>query len=116
MKIIFDHSTPAPLARFLTGHAVSFCSTLGWAQVSNGELLSAAEEAGFELMITCDQNIKYQQNLSNRRISLIVLGSNKWKTVVRRHVEEIIASVSAAKPNSYVFIEMPRDNAVRPKR
>jgi hypothetical protein len=62
---------------------------------------------------------QYQQNLSTRRISLIVLGSNKWKTVVRRHVEEIIASVSAASTNSYVFIEMPSDNAkssVRPKR
>jgi hypothetical protein len=59
MKVIFDHSTPAPLARFLTGHTVSFCGALGWAQISNGDLLTTAEEAGFDLMITCDQNIKY---------------------------------------------------------
>jgi len=58
-------------------------------------------------MITCDQNIKYQQNLSKRRISLIVLGSNKWKSVVRLYIDEILACVSAATPNSHVFIEMP---------
>ena len=73
--------------------------------MNNGELLAAAEGAGFDLMITSDQNLLYQQNFAKRRISLIVLGSNDWG-IVRRHVETISASVNAAKPNSYVFIEM----------
>ena len=104
VKII---SITTPLARFLAGHSVSFCGNLGWNEVSNGDLLAEAEAAGFKLMITCDQNIKYQQNLSKRRILLIVLGSSKWKSVVARYTEEIIANVSAATPNSYVFIKMP---------
>ena len=63
MKIILDHSAPAPLAKLLVGHTVSTCGMLGWTRMSNGELLDFAEAAGFELMITCDQNVKYQQNL-----------------------------------------------------
>jgi hypothetical protein len=86
---------------------------LGWSRLSNGELLDAADAAGFELMITCDQNVKYQQNLSMRRISLIVLGSNDWG-IVKGYVEVISASVEAAVPNSYVFFEMPV-NRKRPR-
>ena len=112
MKIIFDNSTPAPLAGFLVGHAVSLCPKLGWARLGNGELLEAAEGAGFELMITADQNLKYQQNLSKRRIALIVLGSNDW-SIVKNYTTAIVASVDAATANGYVFIEMPTGRRAR---
>jgi hypothetical protein len=81
--------------------------------MSNGELLDAAEAAGFDLMITCDQNVKHQQNLSRRRISLVVLGSNDW-SIVRLHIDVISASVDAAVPSSYAFVEMPA-NRKRPR-
>jgi hypothetical protein len=106
VKIIFDNSTPGPLARSLIGHEILTCPKLGWTRLENGELLTAAEAAGFELMITADQNLKYQQNLAKRRIALIVLGSNYWPTV-RQFSALIAANADAAKPNSYVFIEMP---------
>ena len=106
MKIIFDNSTPAPLAAFLTGHEISMCPKLGWARLGNGELLTAAEDAGFELMISADQNLRYQQNLKKRRIALIVLGSNDW-SIVRNYTTVIADFADVATPNSYVFVEMP---------
>lgn len=62
MKILFDANTPAPLARFLRGHEVMRADDLGWQGLDNGALLDAAEQAGFDLLLTCDQNVRYQQN------------------------------------------------------
>lgn len=75
-------------------------------QLENGELLNAAEAAGFDVMITADQNIRYQQALTGRKLSLIVLGSNIWPIVQKYH-EPIAAKVDDATPGSYYFIEMP---------
>jgi hypothetical protein len=80
---------------------------MGWhPQLENGELLKAGEGAGFDVMVTSDQNIKYQQNLTGRKIALVVLGSNIWP-IVRGHGETITEKVNAATPGSYEFIEMP---------
>jgi hypothetical protein len=75
MLILFDHGTPAPLLSFLIGHTVTKTKDLGWDRLSNGELLKAAEEAGYEILITTDKNIRYQQNLTGRRIALVVLAN-----------------------------------------
>jgi hypothetical protein len=75
-------------------------------QLENGELLRASEAAGFDVMVTCDQNIRYQQNLTGRKLALVVLGSNIWP-VVRGHGAAIGAKVDGATPGSYEFIEMP---------
>jgi hypothetical protein len=74
--------------------------------LENGVLLDAAEAAGFDAMVTSDQSIPYQQNLSGRKLALIVLGSNIWP-LVREHGAAIAAEVDAATPGSYAFIEMP---------
>jgi len=70
MRILFDHSTPAPLARFLTGHAVTKAKERGWDALTNGDLLAVVEEAGFDMLLTADKNMRYQQNLTGRRIAL----------------------------------------------
>jgi hypothetical protein len=75
-------------------------------QLENGQLLNAAEVAGFDVMVTSDQNIRYQQNLTGRKLALVVLGSNIWP-VVRDHGAAIAAKVDTATPGSYDFIEMP---------
>jgi hypothetical protein len=75
-------------------------------RLENGELLKTAEEAGFDVMVTSDQNIKYQQNLKGRKLALVVLGSNIWP-IVLEHGETIRAMVDAASWGSYEFIEMP---------
>ena len=62
MLILFDHGTPAPLIPFLEGHTVTKAMDAGWDKLANGELLKAAEEAGFELLLTTDKNMAAQQN------------------------------------------------------
>ena len=63
MNILFDNNVPAPLRRHLSGHMVKTAWEMGWHELSNGTLLTAAENAGFPLMITGDKNLAYQQNL-----------------------------------------------------
>ena len=75
--------------------------------MSNGELLQAAENAAFDLLLTTDQGIRYQQNLTGRTISILVLtGSTKWPRV-RLHCERIAATLDAAIPGSYIEVFIP---------
>jgi hypothetical protein len=106
MRILFDHSTPSGLARSLTGHAVTEAIERGWERISNGELLARAEGAGFELLITTDKNIRYQQNLKGRKIAIVVLGNSAWR-MARQYVDRIVAAVNAATPGSYAEVEIP---------
>jgi predicted nuclease of predicted toxin-antitoxin system len=69
MKILFDQGTPVPLRRSLTEHTVDTTYELGWSDLTNGDLLEIAEQNGYELMITTDQNLRYQQNLASRQIA-----------------------------------------------
>lgn len=111
MRVLFDKSVPYGARQFLTDHQVETVDEHGWKRISNGELLNTAEGAGFEVVVTADQNIVYQQNLKGRNIALVVLGSNIWP-IVRSYQDVIRKQVDAAVPGSYVFIEMP----VPPKR
>jgi hypothetical protein len=105
--ILFDHGTPKGLARVLSGHTVHTAQAKGWDTLSNGELLKAAEEAGFELLLRTDRRIRHQQNLRGRRIALVVLaGSTKWSRV-RQHADRIIAAVDATMPGSYTDVAIP---------
>ena len=100
MLVVFDHGTPKGLARALSGHTVHTAQSKGWDTLSNGALLDAAEQAGFELLITTDRRIRFQQNLRARRIALVVLtGSTKWSRV-RQHAERIAAAVTSATGDS----------------
>jgi hypothetical protein len=105
--ILFDHGTPKGLARALSGHTVHTAQAKGWDTLSNGDLLSVAEEADFELLLPTDRRIRHQQNLRVRRIALVVLtGSTKWSRV-RQHAERIAAAVAAAVPSSYTEVAIP---------
>jgi hypothetical protein len=106
MRILFDHGTPAPLIPFLAGHTATKARDAGWDRLSNGALLQAAEEAGFEVLITTDKNMVKQQNLKGRTIAIIVLGNSQWR-IVQRHVRQISSTINAATPGSYVEIEIP---------
>jgi hypothetical protein len=78
----------------------------GWGTFKNGELLTAAEEAGFELLLTTDKNMRYQQNLEGRQIAVVVLGLQQWPGL-RPHVRQIMEAVNAAKPGSFTEIDFP---------
>lgn len=75
MKVLFDQGTPVPLRGQISAHRVSTAYELGWATLKNGELLAAAENSGFEVLVTTDTNLQYQQNLTQRKIALVVLST-----------------------------------------
>jgi len=103
MLILFDNGTPAPLRDALNGHVVVEAIDRGWDRLLNGELIAAAEAAGFELLLTTDKNMRYQQNLKGRKIAFVVIGNQQWPTL-RRYVER---AINAATPGSYTEVEIP---------
>jgi len=80
MRILFDHGTPAPLRRALTGHTVSTAYEMDWTELDNGALLKAAE-TDFEALITTDQNLRYQQNVTGQRLAILVLPTTSWPKI-----------------------------------
>ena len=106
MRILFDQATPVPLRPFLFGHSVHTAAEQGWDRFRNGELLSAAEAAGFDLLLTTDRNMQYQQTLSGRKIAVIILSRQNWPQL-RPHVSLIVAAVNASAAGSYAEILIP---------
>jgi hypothetical protein len=91
MKILFDQGTPSPLRHALTGHVVSTAYGIGWAQLSNGALLRAAE-AQFDLSITTDRSLRHQQNIAEFRLAILVLPTTNWPNI-RLHLTQIVAAI-----------------------
>jgi hypothetical protein len=106
MLILFDNGTPRGLARLLTGHTVEEARSHGWEELENGDLIDAAELSGFEVMVTTDKNICYQQNLKARKIALVVLEHSQWP-MVKLVAATIVAAVNAAEPGSYIEVDVP---------
>jgi len=96
-KILFDQGTPVPLRDFLPGCDVQVAFDLGWGKLKNGALLTAAEAGGFECMVTTDKNIAYQQNLSRRKIALVVLPTTNWPKLsgMTGVIAQVVASIGA---------------------
>src|ERR1700679_2375703 len=107
MLVLFDNGTPRTLARYLIEyHAVTEARARGWGELENGELLSEAEAEGFEVLVTTDRNLGYQQNLAGRRIAVVVLGKGRW-TLIQPCVEQVVEAVNAATPGSFTEVEIP---------
>jgi PIN like domain len=106
MKILFDNGTPKPIATSLIGHQVTHARQIGWHQLSNGDLIEQAEAAGYDLLLSTDKNIRYQQNLTGRKIAILVLTNQQWPTV-RLHLKRIVLAVNECRPGSYAEIEIP---------
>lgn len=106
VRILFDQGTPVPLRQSLSAHSVSTAYERGWATLKNGELLRSAEERGFEVLITTDTNLRYQQNLAVRRIAVVVLSTTSWPRI-RVVVEHIASAVNSASVGSYIEIHIP---------
>jgi hypothetical protein len=106
MLIPFDHVTPRGVARSLKGHTVTKAKDRGWDKLTNGDLLAEAERAGFDVLLTADKNMRYQQNLTGRRIALVVLSTPQWP-LVKLHLDKISAIVDAATPGSFAEVDIP---------
>jgi len=99
MRVLFDQGTPAPLRHALTPHEISTAFELGWSNLENGDLLRAAE-GRFEVFITTDQNLRYQQNLAGRQLAILVLPTTNWLEI-QRHQIEVAAAVNSLRAGDY---------------
>src|ERR1700685_3425514 len=97
MRILFDQATPVPIRPYLEGHTVLTAAQQGWDRLRNGDLPTAAEDAGFDLFLTTDKNIRYQQNLAGRKIAIVVLGRRQWPQL-RHHIQRVIDAVNIQRP------------------
>lgn len=102
MRILFDQGTPAPLRHALTGHDVSTAYEMGWAQLTNGDLLNAAE-AGFDAFVTTDHSLPHQQNLSGRRLAILTLWTTSWPKL-QRHLPKIVSAIDELGAGDFVEV------------
>ena len=105
MKILFDQGTPVPLRRHLPRHDVATAAEMDWSQLTNGELLAAATEAGFEVLVTTDQNLRYQQDLKERTIAVVVLMTTSWPRIEKRS-GKVAEAINECGRGSYAEIEV----------
>ena len=106
MRVLFDQATPAPIRAHLEGHEVKTVAEEGWSTLKNGELLAAAEAASFDVLLTTDKNIRYQQNLANRKIAIAVIGEQQWPKL-QPYVSLVVDAVNSATSGSYVEVVIP---------
>lgn len=107
MRVLFDQATPVPIRTFLVGHTVRTAAQQQWDTLKNGDLLTAAEHAGFEVFLTTDKNLRYQQNMAGRTIAVVVIGIQQWPAL-QAHVA-LVAAVDAAMPGSFTEVDIPAD-------
>ncbi len=112
MRILLDQNAPRGLREHFPAHTVFTALQMGWDTLENGALIAAAETAGFHVLVTGDQNLRYQQNLSERRIALVVLNTNHWN-VIKESVHRVIEAVGSAVEGGYIELEFERPPLVR---
>jgi hypothetical protein len=105
MRILFDQGTPVPLRHSFGGHSVDTVYELGWAKLSNGDLLREAE-FNHELLISTDQSIRYQQNLFGRRLAILILPTTDWR-LIKPRAHEVATKALAMSPGEYQELEFP---------
>ena len=103
MKVLFDQGTPLPLRRLLIGHEVRTAVERGWGALTNGDLLAAADAAGFEAIVTTDKNIRHQQNLTGRRLGVVVLPTTDWSRI-RLHASRVASALAGVRPGDIVDV------------
>ena len=104
VRIVLDECVPWPLAKHLGVHACTSPQRSGWGGFENGDLLRLAE-AEYDLFITSDQNLRYQQNLADRKIAILELSTNDWATI-RRHLASVIARIDAMQPGEFARFDV----------
>lgn len=108
MRILFDQGTPVPLREALTLHEVATAYERGWSTLKNGELLDAAEREGFDVFVTTDTRLRYQQNLAARRIAIVCLLATSWPRIAR-NVNAVVTAIDSCAPASYIEVPISQD-------
>ena len=102
MRILFDQGVPVPLRKKLTGHEITTCKEKGWDQITNGDLITEAETL-FDVFVSTDQNLKYQQNLKNRKIAILILPTTSWRKL-EQNAATIKSALDTLNPGQYLEI------------
>ncbi len=97
MKVLLDENLPHKLCLHLPEHDVVTVAFAGLDGLKNGKLMKAAEDAGFDVFVTADRALPYQQNMAARRIAVVALSGQIW-SVIQTHVERISLAISTAPP------------------
>ena len=105
MRILFDQGTPVPLRKYLTEHSVTIAYEEGWSNLSNGDLLKSAEDKGYQIFVTTDRNLRYQQNLSDRQMAIVVLLSTSWPKI-RTQTDKVCGVINEIKLGDYAEISI----------
>ena len=105
MLILFDQGTPVGIKQCLTGHTIKTTRQQGWSTLLNGELLLAAEQAGFDVLVTTDKNLPHQQDLSKRKLAIVVLGRNRW-SLIQPVLQRIAAAVNSAEKGTHTLVDI----------
>ena len=107
MRLLFDQGTPVPLRAHLSGHTIDTIYELGWSTLKNGALLAAAEQANYDILLTTDQQLRFQQNLTatvGRRLAVLVLKATSWPRI-RAHVALVQYAIDNSNPGSYTEVD-----------
>lgn len=105
--MLVDECVPLKLVRLLTGHTFSTAQQKGWDGFTNGKLLALAESE-FDVFLTSDRNLQYQQNLKGRKIAILLLSTNHWPTL-KRQVPLVQTAVDKIQTAEFVRVEIPKD-------
>lgn len=105
MKILLDECLPRKLKSDLPGHTVATVSEMGWKGLKNGELIRLAEQT-FDVFITIDQGVKYQQNLRNTRLAIVMLAApNNRIETLRPLIPQVLAILPAIQRGEIARVE-----------
>jgi predicted nuclease of predicted toxin-antitoxin system len=105
VTVLVDECVPVKLVRLLTGHQFTTAQVRGWGSFKNGKLLALAE-AEFDLFLTCDRNLEYQQNLKGRKIAILLLSTNHWPTL-KRHFSLAQAALDGIESGEFKSVVIP---------
>jgi hypothetical protein len=106
-RILLDENMPVGVRNQLPGFVVATVPEMGWAGLSNGDLLAAAEQAGFEVLVTGDKNIPHQLTLTKSKLAVVILGTTHWPTI-RANPQPVREAVERTAPASYVVVPFSR--------
>ena len=102
-SILFDQGVPVPLRKYIQNDNVSTLYELGWSTIENGELIIKAELMGFDVFVTTDKNLKYQQNLTERRLAIAVLPTTNWPKL-QKHVDQIVKEIQCIAVGDFIEV------------
>ena len=105
MLVLFGHGVPRGIARALQLHTIKTARAQRWDTLNNGALLKA-EDAGFDVLLTTDTNLPFQQILEGRKLAIVIISKNRW-SLVRPTMQKIVDAVNAAKPGTCTVVEIP---------